>query len=142
MKDGTVERFPEPNHMRSQEGSAFVAMRRDLFERHIMIFENGVFVYAPVFPDVSMELYDIFRACPLMESVDVLCDQRKMGKKFFPLSKHLVASIGFFGSDDSSSPVIPFPDQFGILDECRECGELFGSVCFTQAFFSPELRDT
>ena len=141
MEDGGIERFPEPYHMGSHEGTAFFAMRGDFIERDIMIFNDGVLLDTPVLPDVSVELYDILRTGPLMESVDVLCDQREIWEKFFPACKDLVTRVGIFGGDDPSSPVIPFPDQFGILEECRGCGELFGSVIFPQAIFSPECWD-
>ena len=128
MKDGPVQGFPEPDHVGSQEGSAFLAVRGDFFEWYIVILGDGVFLYTPVFPDVSMELDDFLRACPLMEPVDVLCDQRELRKKILPGGEDFVSWIGFFGGDDSSSPVIPFPYEFRVLDKCRGCGELLGSV--------------
>jgi hypothetical protein len=110
VEDGGVEGFPEPNHMGSHESTAFFTTRGDLFEGDIMIFDDGVFIDTPVIPDVSVELYDILRTGPLVESVDVLCDQREIGEKFFPACKDFVTRVGIFGGDDPASPVIPFPD--------------------------------
>src|SRR5262245_58112971 len=88
-----------------------------------------------------MKTDDVLRARPLVQSVYILCDQRKSRIAFAPGGEHFVCAIRFFRRKDLPSPVIPFPYEFRVALECFGRSQRFGTKSFPKTVRSTKGRD-
>ena len=58
-----------------------------------------------------MKADDVMGAGALVQTIDVLCNQRELIATLIPGGQYFVSSIGFSPCDILAPPIVPFPDQ-------------------------------
>ena len=76
----------------------------------------------------------------LVQTVDVLGDEREIGVALTPRREHLVRPIRTAGRNPLAPPVVPFPDESRIAREGFRSGELLGTMLFPQPVRAAEGR--
>ena len=89
-----------------------------------------------------MYMEDVPAARTLMQVVDVLGDQREVGRAGFELGQREVAWIGLRGRDQAAAPVVPLPNQLWITREGAGRGQIFGAEVFPKAACAAKGRDS
>ena len=103
-----------------------------------MSIDVVLFPHAPHSPEVPVNLNDVFNAGPPVESIDILRDEEEVFKPVFKLFNGKVSRIRLCLADNAPSPVIPFPDRFGITLKGLQRCKLLGTVILPQPVVSPE----
>jgi hypothetical protein len=75
--------------------------------------------------DVSMQLMDSGAACPVVQVVDILRDDRKPGKHLLHSCKGVMAGIRLDAGNDPFAMSIPLPHELRVLHKRVDIRQLF-----------------
>ena len=82
--------------------------------------------------DLAVEMQDVLAARAFVEIVDVLRDQRKVGRLLLELCNGVMRGVGRGLQNLSAAPFIPSPDEGGIAREGVGGGEFHRVVVFPE----------
>src|SRR5438270_5584462 len=111
-----AKRLAEPHHTRPCD-SAATAVWRKLGQRRAAVGPVAPALGAEQPPDIAVELEDPAAAGALVQTVDVLRDQREAGLGDFKLSQGPMSGVGLGFRNETAAPVVPFPNQARIERE-------------------------
>ena len=116
-------------------------MRRDFWQRHTAIRKIGPAYRATHPPDVAVKPENLAVASQVVESVDVLRDEREPWLLDFQFHQRAVSGVRRGFGDDLAAPVVPLPYQARIARERLGCRQFFRLVVLPQAACAAEGRD-
>ena len=74
-----------------------------------------------------------------MQPIDILRNKPKVFNPLFQFNESVVCRVWVFGRDQFTSPVIPFPDKFGISGKGIGRSQFFSPIILPQTI---SLRET
>ena len=87
-----------------------------------MVFDLTTFDAADS-KDIAVDLLDIIRTCPLVETVNILGYDEEGREDTFHLSQGDMTGVGSGLKDNLLTPVVPLPYQLGIPLERLGCSQ-------------------
>ncbi len=100
-------------------------MRRN-FIRVLPSLHQDVFVEAFCSRDIAVQFADLLGACPLMEPVDILSDEKKLWNVPFHGREGQMGRIGMDFGNFCPAHRVPFPHQFRITPEGIRSRQILG----------------
>lgn len=86
------------------------------------------------FFDLAVEMQDISAAGAFVEVVDVLGDQREVGRLHFELRNGVMRGVGRCAQDGSAAPFMPSPDESRVARERVGVASSKASYCSQNPF--------
>src|SRR5208337_3537044 len=97
---------------------------------------------ASQYPDASVQAKKVAAAGQLVQSVDVLRDQRELSRARFGRCQRIMSRIGLGVCDQRPPPVVPFPYEFWIARERPGRGEFFSAILLPQTVVAAKRGHT
>ncbi len=135
-----VQAFTEPDDVGAERGAAPSAGGRRSEVRLFLQMDISA-ARAADLPDVAVDLEDVPAAGLEMQAVDVLGDQREIGRALFHGSERMVSGVAVHLADDDAPPVVEFPDEGRIAREGLRRRQIRRPVIAPEAALASEGRD-
>jgi hypothetical protein len=77
----------------------------------------------------------------LVKAVDVLRDERKVTMALLELGESMMSRIRTSGGYEPASPIVPFPNQLGVVLEGSRGGQILGAILAPKASSASKRGD-
>src|SRR5271169_6636375 len=113
-------------------------MRRQFGKRSAAVGPIGAALEAAHAPDVTVQLEDAAAASAVVETVDVLRNEVEAPFLALQFNQSAMGGIGRNLGNGLTAPVVPFPDEARIAQECLGGGQFLRFVFFPEALVAAE----
>src|SRR5215470_13945477 len=102
-------------------------MWRHFRQRNSAVGPSALALGATKLPDVPVQFQYVLASREVVQSIHILGDKSELGLTTFKLHQCSVAGIGLRFCDESTTPVVPLPNELGVALERFRGSKVFRS---------------